>query len=366
MSKASRKSTTSTKLSTLQSWLRPLLVLAAVCFSVWFFFQVQSEHKNEGADLGIGQSAESSKRIRGEVRNWFRKAFPNSAARGDERFGFFEMEQGEDSVSQSDWVILAHGIDEPGGIWNDLVPDLITKGYRVLEMRYPNDQPIHESARLLKQEFELLYANEGLPDGVHLVGHSMGGLVFREFITHPDLLPSSTWSDLSLVKTLIQLGTPNHGSWLASYRWPIELRDHLFKNNGKDALLAMIWDGAGEAQIDLKPGSTFLTELNERPFPSSIYWVGVAGTGSPANLAPIRDWSGWKHTKLPGALGDIQGAFPELFAGTGDGAVSVDSLECEEMDEVHFVDAHHRNMVLNPRVETPPAIPIVLAVLERD
>ena len=99
--------------------------------------------------------------------------------------------------------------------------------------------------------------------------------MLRNFITHPDLLPEAAWKEETPVKTLIQLGTPYHGSWLATYRLPVELRDHLFKDYGMDAMLGMIWDGAGEAQINLKPGSVFLTQLNERSFPKHIYWVGL-------------------------------------------------------------------------------------------
>lgn len=36
------------------------------------------------------------------------------------------------------------------------------------------------------------------------------------------------------------------------------------------------------------------------------------------------------------------------------------------MNEVFYVDAHHRDMVRNPKVDEPPALPIVIAVLERD
>jgi hypothetical protein len=168
------------------------------------------------------------------------------------------------------------------------------------------------------------------------------------------------------IRNLIQLGTPNHGSWLATYRLPVELRDHLFKDFGFDAMLGMIWDGAGEAQIDLKPGSVFLEELNGRSFPPSIYWVGVAGTGSPVDLSLLQNVSFLKDTKISDSAGELNETFPELFKGTGDGCVSIDSLRCEEMNAVFYVNATHRDMVRNSGEQLPPAIPIVVDVLSRN
>ncbi|MCZ6674505.1 MAG: hypothetical protein O7C75_16380, partial [Verrucomicrobia bacterium] len=131
-----------------------------------------------------------------------------------------------------------------------------------------------------------------------------------------------------------------------------------------DAFLGMLWDGAGEAQIDLQPESAFLTELNGRPFPKDIYWVGIAGTGSPVDLLNIQNNSRLSQTSLGQSVGKLQKTFPELFKGTGDGVVSTDSLHCAEMNAVYYVEANHRNMVRDPS-GTPPAIEIIKDVLSR-
>jgi pimeloyl-ACP methyl ester carboxylesterase len=266
------------------------------------------------------------------------------------------------------WVFLAHGLDEPGNLWADLAPQLMSHGYRVLEFRYPNDQAIHESSIYFDNQLTHILESTSIndsPDEIHLICHSMGGLVLRNFITHPELLPSSSLASGTLIKTFIQLATPNHGSWLATYRFPVELRDHMFKNFGFDAMLGMIWDGAGEAQIDLKPESEFLEMLNSRPFPSSIYWVGFAGTGSPVDLDKFKESSWLKNTKLSQSAGELNETFPELFKGTGDGCVSIESLRCPEMNAVYYLDATHRNIVRNSDSEMPPAIPIVLEILQQ-
>ncbi|MCZ6674945.1 MAG: hypothetical protein O7C75_18600, partial [Verrucomicrobia bacterium] len=233
-----KNSTPAEKVLIVKKWVKPLLIVSSLVFVLWFFFAVFQE-KNGGATTErIGGSGETSKRLRTEVRTWLRKTFPVSAARAAEQFGFFEMKRNELPVSRTEWVILAHGLDEPGNLWADMGPALAEMGFRVFEFRYPNDQPIHESSRFLHEQFEVLlnsFDSEKPPDGLHLIGHSMGGLVFRDFITHPDLLPTCLWTDQTPVLKLIHAGTPNHGSWLSTYRFPAELRDHLFKDYGMDA-----------------------------------------------------------------------------------------------------------------------------------
>lgn len=345
--------------------IKPILVVGSLAFVFWFLVAVLKEKQDGATTDQLVTNSETSLRLRSQVRQWFRKTFPESAARSDEKFGFFEMEREEQPITHSSWVVLAHGLDEPGNLWADLGPALAENGFNVLEFRYPNDQPVHQSSLFLAEQLAGLIESEPSIDGLHLIGHSMGGLVLRNFITHPNMLPQAAWKEKVPVKTLIQLGTPNHGSWLATYRLPVELRDHLFKDYGMDAILGMIWDGAGEAQIDLKPESSFLKQLNERPFPKDIYWVGVAGTGSPVGLPKVQGWADSLNIPLNESIENIQATFPELFKGSGDGVVSIDSLRCEEMNEVFLVDAHHRDMVRNPKVDEPPAIPIVIEVLRR-
>jgi pimeloyl-ACP methyl ester carboxylesterase len=363
-----KSSPVSLKMSQLRKWFRPILALFALGFSVWFFYSVYVERNGGNDTERIGNSADDSKRLRTEVRTWFRKTFPESAARADEQFGFFEFEASE-QVDSKKWVLLAHGLDEPGNLWADLAPALVGQGYRVLEFRYPNDQPIHESSVFFRDEltsFLKSTSETDYPEEVHLIAHSMGGLVLRNFITHPELLPSSPIASSSLIQSFIQLATPNHGSWLATYRFPVELRDHLFKDYGFDALLGMVWDGAGEAQIDLKPESAFLEELNGREFPESIYWVGVAGIGSPVDLKKFQTSSWIKNTKLSQTAGELNETFPELFKGTGDGCVSTESLRCPDMNALYFVECTHRSVVRDASSKTPPAIPIVLDVISRN
>lgn len=365
MEKQDRNKKQSRKAGTAAIVLRAILVLAALMFCGWFFYAVYTERNHGASPEGMGASAKTSVRLREDARNWFREIFPASAARAAGSFGIFPYGRTADSEGFGDWILLVHGLDEPGDIWTDLAPELDERGYRVMEFRYPNDQGIGESSVFLADQLESLLSleRESAPASIHLIGHSMGGLVLRDFLTNPDLYPRATWKTRSPVKSLVQIATPNHGSWLATYRLPAELRDHLFKDFGPDALLNMIWDGTGVAQIDLKPGSGFLTSLNARSFPEDIYWVGIAGTGSPVDLALIKEGLAGKFETVSDSAHKLNETFPELFKGTGDGCVSVESLRCADMDEVFLVDGTHRNLLRKPRGPKPPAVPIVLRLL---
>jgi pimeloyl-ACP methyl ester carboxylesterase len=165
-------------------------------------------------------------------------------------------------------VLLIHGLDEPGTLWNDLVPPLAAAGFEVWELRFPNDQGVDRSAAFLAQHWHLL------PDDgpAFLIGHSMGGLVAREFVSlwrHP--VGATPKIEGAPVEGLILVGTPNHGSAWARLRICLELREHFEDaQRRRFALFAGLRDGIGEAKVDLRPGSDFLKAFNARPWPDSV------------------------------------------------------------------------------------------------
>ena len=188
-------------------------------------------------------------------------------------------------------VVLVHGLDDPGKVWQNLAPELVKEDFNVWLMHYPNDQPIVESARLFFEELKGL-KQLGI-QRISIVAHSMGGLVSREMLTSPeiDYRRSAKNGQVPEVATLIMVGTPNHGSQMARFRVFTEMRDHLARlTKGEAAWLGAIFDGAGEAKIDLLPGSRFLTELNARPHPEGWIMLIIAGITSPWNESDINRW----------------------------------------------------------------------------
>ena len=88
---------------------------------------------------------------------------------------------------------------------------------------------IHEFARILADEVEKVMA-ESQSDQVDLVGHSMGGLVIRSYLTEDHARAK--------IRRVVTLGSPHGGSKLAVL-------------------------GLGQAAKEMIPGSTFLQSLSQ-------------------------------------------------------------------------------------------------------
>jgi len=260
-------------------------------------------------------------------------------------------------------VLLVHGLDEPGSIWDDLIPALGGAGFEVWEFRYPNDQGIDRSADYLAERWTDL--PEDSP--VVLIGHSMGGLVARDFVSrlrHPAGSPAPGTGPA--VSGVILVGTPNQGSEWARLRVWLELRDQFLTGQGRRfSLFAALRDGTGAAKIDLRPGSDFLLDLNARPWPDRVPVLAIEGrllappdlsagldaaaaeVGSDELRRRLRDW--WS------GIGD----------GLGDGVVSLDSARLPDGAQPLVFDASHRGLLVRllPGDPEPPAIAAILATL---
>ena len=164
----------------------------------------------------------------------------------------------------------------------------------VLTFDYENlHTPIEENARLLKQRLEQvgLGANHGKK--IHIVAHSMGGLVSRWFIERE--------GGNAIANHLIMLGTPNGGSpwstiedWavtllgiglngLSTVTWSVPILGALMKVVG---VAATALEAVDVSLDQMKPESKFLNNLASSPDPGIPYSI-VAGNTSiiPAALA---------------------------------------------------------------------------------
>ena len=271
--------------------------------------------------------------------------------------------------SQRPRVLLIHGLDEPGIIWDDLAPAVAEAGFEVWELRYPNDQGIDRSAAFLAQHWDAL--PEDRP--VILIGHSMGGLLAREFVTrwrHPVGEPAQV--EGAPVGGLLMVGTPNQGSAWARLRIWLELREHFEDaQRRRFSLFAGLRDGLGEAKIDLRPGSAFLEALNARPWPESVprAIIGARLVEPPKRLIASLDAAAAEVGSE--ALGEqLHAWFDELSEGLGDGlgdgVVSVESLQLEGAPEPVIVNGAHRTMLMRLFADdpTPPAIAPIIEQLE--
>ncbi|HSF26656.1 MAG TPA: alpha/beta fold hydrolase [Actinomycetes bacterium] len=128
-------------------------------------------------------------------------------------------------------ILLVHGMVDNRSIFALLRRSLLRRGFgRVATMNYrPAATDVREVARELALAVEALCAETGY-ERVHVVGHSLGGLVARYYVQR--------LGGDERVHTLVTLGTPHHGSA------PARLVPHPLMRQ-------------------LRPGSALLTELAE-------------------------------------------------------------------------------------------------------
>lgn len=267
-------------------------------------------------------------------------------------------------------VILVHGLDDPGIIWRNLAPRLAEEGYRVWIMSYPNDQPVRDSAVFFYRQLQEFGRREGTGP-VAIICHSMGGLVTREMLTNPTIGydPAQRAHQVPPLSHFVMVGTPNHGSVFARLRFMAEIRDQLVSGGAKGYhWLRPIFDGVGEAAIDIYPGSDFLGELNRRPLPDVARMLVIAGIMSPV-----------EKNEVAGFLQDLRASVPDLVQPphglesminsmideVGDGLVSVESATLPGVPLVQVAGTHLtmiRTLGKNSS-RVPPAVPVILKEL---
>ena len=320
---------------------------------------------------------EEEKQLRSQLRESVIEKFPEQTSQFFQTFGLFYFStdrKNPEAVHLSrKSVVLVHGLDDPGKVWQNLAPALIKEKFNVWLMHYPNDQPVVASARLFFEEFKEL-RQAGI-QRISIVAHSMGGLVSREMLTNPEIAYQQAAIDSQVpeVNSLTMVGTPNHGSQLARFRVFAEVRDHLARlQKGEASWLGGILDGAGEAKIDLLPGSRFLTELNARPHPAGVDQMVIAGISSPWSESEIQAWMAkWNQNgsedrrKQVDALGNYM---ISMTHGLGDGLVSVESTRLDGVPH-RTVEGTHLSIIRNITTSsrrTPPAVPIIVDQLNKE
>jgi pimeloyl-ACP methyl ester carboxylesterase len=322
----------------------------------------------------IDQFREGEKHIRQDIRRAVKDNFPREAAEVAGSFGLRHLESELETIfsegGDRNSVVLVHGLDDPGKTWMNLIPVLNQSGYGIWVLQYPNDQPIVDSARFFTVELKKM-KNHGI-DKIAIVGHSMGGLVTREMLTNPEIHYSLQAQEdrVPRVIALIMVGTPNHGSEFARFRIFSEIRDQWMQiSRGEWHLLRIILDGAGEAKIDLLPGSAFLNTLNTRPHPQGVRLFSIAGTVSPLNKNDIDNiitsFTEKTQAGRENELVRLRRFFSDMVDGMGDGLVTVSSTQLEGIPH-QTVSGTHVSMLRNISKEdkrVPPAIPLIMEVL---
>lgn len=144
-------------------------------------------------------------------------------------------------------VLLIHGFGGSRATWAALQQHLGERRFdAIVNEYYLGDQGVHDQARGLGTDISReigRYADLGVKLArVDLVGHSMGGLIAREYTYGLPPHPSD-------VRKIIMVGTPNHGASFA---------DKVLGN-----LMASITARHPRASEQLYAGSAFLAQLND-------------------------------------------------------------------------------------------------------
>jgi len=275
-------------------------------------------------------------------------------------------------------VLLVHGLDDPGWLWRDVIGALHEAGHVVARLDYPNDGPIADAADLLMQSLLELKA-WGVP-GVDIVAHSMGGLIARDVLTRSAYYDGDGRGDASCpaIERLIMCGTPHHGSSMARLRAVAgigEQLSRLFSNANGRLDPTGLADGAGEAAVDLMPGSAFLNDLNRRPLATHTEYTIIAGRISPVTEDQVRQMGRdvreaaaaagaptWLRDWLARAEDESNDLLAGAVRGLGDGCVTIDSARLPGVEDFIVVEANHVGLIVNlsPADALAPAVPIIL------
>lgn len=189
-------------------------------------------------------------------------------------------------------LLLVHGIigDTKGMATSALVPSPHLPGGPpgadydlVLTFDYENlNTEIQDNAQALKERLEAIGLGADHGKTLHIVAHSMGGLVSRWFIEH--------LGGDRVVQTLVMLGTPNQGSpWPTVEDWATaaigiglnKLGGLFWPAATLGSLMAKFEEAAGASLEQMTPGSRLLEDLAASPDPGVRYCIVAGNTSLP-------------------------------------------------------------------------------------
>lgn len=257
-------------------------------------------------------------------------------------------------------LLLVHGIDSDNGVWGSLTATAAKDGVQSAFFRYDYNSPISAGAQLLGDCIADLHLDH--PSLVlNVLGHSMGGLVARQFIEGPSYRGG--------VAKLFLVATPNHGSKWASWRWALEIYQRCYegKQDAEFSWRRLCREGSGPAARDMLPDSAFLRELNTHERRGGVQYTVIAGDQSTvrnvaagwadnaAGAVPqaARQW--WGVRQIRGALEqkaqDMRAAPSDC-----DGPVTIESCRLEAVKDFVVLHADHMGLVCG---WPPAAWPII-------
>lgn len=149
-------------------------------------------------------------------------------------------------------VLLVHGIDDTGAVFDAMRPRLVAAGFRVetLDM-VPNDgsRSLSVLALQIQERVERMRLETGT-ERVDLVAFSLGGIASRYYLQR--------LGGAERVQRLVTLSSPHHGTLMGFLRWNV-------------------------GGTELRVGSAFLADLN-RDWESTAQKIQVTSIWTPFDL----------------------------------------------------------------------------------
>ena len=193
-------------------------------------------------------------------------------------------------TDDSDVVVLAHGLGRSSHAMWKMQDNLEQAGFAVCTINYSTiGVALDDMLEDTRQQIQACVSNDRQ---THFVGHSLGGLVIRDYLAQNP-------ADEQHLGKVIFMGTPNHGSEVADH-----MQDHFLMDIG------------GEVSQSLVSGESSLG--NQLPMPD--YPVGIIAGTKPSF------------------------ATKSYFAGANDGLVSVDSAKVDSMNDFIALKVSHTAM----------------------
>ena len=261
-------------------------------------------------------------------------------------------------------VICIHGLKSSPLKFKFFREHLRESGYATAAMSYDDHQSIVTSANQLSEIATQLLGDEDQQPEIVLIGHSMGGLVAREWTENPSI-------NNDRISRLITVGTPHRGSNWASLPPLLDLFSSGEFDSG-NLIDVILHQPSAPGLKALAPESAFLTKLADRKRSPGVKYTTIVGTGSPiteAEVAKLRrvlqkldDQSSAMRLIRPRIQPLLQ-SFDELVQGKGDGVVAASRATIDGEKDIVSVPISHVEFFNQPRQGQKQ--PVWNAILER-
>ena len=260
-------------------------------------------------------------------------------------------------------IVCFHGLKSRPSKFDDFRVFMRDAGFATAAISYDDHQSISDSAQQISLIAQQLFTDGNQPELV-LVGHSMGGLVAREWTENPDLGHEK-------IVSLITIASPHRGSNWASLPPLLDLFAERSLDT-QDLVDVLLHQPSAPGLRELAPESKFLTDLAARPRKPGVRYTTIVATGSPVTeeeVANLRatlqrlDQEGSVLRLIRPRIQPLLQSFDELARGKGDGVVAVDRATIGGVDDIVSVELSHIDVISSPK--PGQSQPVWGAVLER-